>query len=137
MTKPLPRCFKCNEEVPPENNTRKLDCILFLLFLERIGCAVADIEGALRSDTAFLDYEWYWARYSALRLTTGVCHILPVKEGERVICVGSPSRAQYLEGQPCDPRFEYNFFKEGHFRKAYKCLIESVARLRPRLRVVG
>ncbi len=31
-------------------------------------------------------------------------HLLPVVEGGKVVCEGSPSRAQYLHGQPPDTR---------------------------------
>jgi hypothetical protein len=36
-------------------------------------------------------------------------HLLPVVEGGRRICEGSPSRAQYLPGQPRDPRPQYRY----------------------------
>ena len=47
-------------------------------------------------------------------------HILPTEE-----CEGSPSRAQYLEGQPRDTR-EYPYVpeREASFRKAYAKLQE-------------
>lgn len=49
-------------------------------------------------------------------------HLLPVVEDGVVICTGSPSRAQYVEGQPRDPRaaFAYNPAKEGTYRAAYR-----------------
>jgi hypothetical protein len=31
-------------------------------------------------------------------------HLLPVTENGKVVCEGSPSRAQYFPGQPRDPR---------------------------------
>jgi hypothetical protein len=42
-------------------------------------------------------------------------HLLPI-DG----CNGSPSRAQYLEGQPRDSRFPYNKQLEEKFRKAFE-----------------
>lgn len=41
-------------------------------------------------------------------------HLLP--EGD---CPGSPSRAQYLKGQPHDPRYPYAQELEDRFRPAY------------------
>jgi hypothetical protein len=42
-------------------------------------------------------------------------HLLPTDK-----CEGSPSRAQYLEGQPRDTRgYEYDEALEPHIRKAY------------------
>ena len=49
-------------------------------------------------------------------------HFLPVfdNDGEKV-CAGSPSRAQFIEGQPRDSRgFGYPRELEGKFRKAYQ-----------------
>ena len=43
-------------------------------------------------------------------------HFLPVKG-----CEGSPSRSQYIEGQPRDTRgYPYLFIYEGIWRDAYK-----------------
>lgn len=55
-------------------------------------------------------------------------HLLPVLDGEEVVCTGSPSRAQYLEGQPRDPRpgSQYDPELEASHREAYtKLLAES------------
>lgn len=41
-------------------------------------------------------------------------HFLPTAK-----CPGSPSRAQYIEGQPRDPRYPYDEEREGLWRKAY------------------
>jgi len=46
-------------------------------------------------------------------------HLLP--EGN---CPGSPSRAQYLEGQPRDPRYPYLEKNEIPYREAFKKLLE-------------
>lgn len=55
-------------------------------------------------------------------------HFLPVEEDGEVVCEGSPSRAQYLEGQPRDTRgFPYIEALEGHYREAW-------ARLQARVR---
>ena len=50
------------------------------------------------------------------------CHLLPViGDGGEVVCEGSPSRAQYLEGQPRDTRPGYPFRPErvGEMRAAF------------------
>jgi hypothetical protein len=52
-------------------------------------------------------------------------HLLPVMEDGAVVCEGSPSRAQYLEGQPRDPRYPYQSDLEGSYRDAYKLLLEA------------
>jgi hypothetical protein len=39
-------------------------------------------------------------------------HILPVQKDSVTVCEGSPSRAQYLEGQPRDPRSAYAYRDE-------------------------
>lgn len=47
-------------------------------------------------------------------------HLLPVVENGVVVCEGSPSRAQYLEGQPRDTRgHTYDHDHEAVSRKAY------------------
>lgn len=47
-------------------------------------------------------------------------HLLPVIEDGTVVCEGSPSRAQYLEGQPRDTRgYTYYSDYESVSRKAY------------------
>ena len=52
-------------------------------------------------------------------------HLLPHKEEGVVVCPGSPSRAQYLEGQPRDPRPEYPYVLEAEEeeRAAYAQLL--------------
>ena len=54
-------------------------------------------------------------------------HLLPVTEGDKVICTGSPSRAQYLEGQPRDPRYPYRIENEAIYREAYQNLLKGIA----------
>lgn len=51
-------------------------------------------------------------------------HLLPVFDGETMICSGSPSRAQYIEGQPRDERSAYAYFPELELerRRAYEAL---------------
>ncbi|MEN9613850.1 MAG: hypothetical protein RLZZ347_157 [Candidatus Parcubacteria bacterium] len=53
-------------------------------------------------------------------------HFLPVigPNGE-VVCPGSPSRAQYIDGQPRDSRNEYPYdsLREIEFRRAYQKML--------------
>ncbi len=65
--------------------------------------------------------------------TFGMCvprHLLPVVEGGQVVCEGSPSRAQYLEGQPRDTRedFPYEPGNEKLYREGYARLLEYASR---------
>lgn len=48
-------------------------------------------------------------------------HFLPVLDDDgEVICPGSPSRAQYVEGQPRDTRgYEYDVRLEAIYRRAF------------------
>jgi len=74
------RCDKCGEFVDPKNDAVMLDVLL----LARVALPPA---GAL------------------FRLMTSAPrHLLPTDK-----CPGSPSRAQYLEGQPRDQRPEYPY----------------------------
>ena len=56
-------------------------------------------------------------------------HLLPVVENSIVVCEGSPSRAQYLSGQPRDNRLSYPYQPEMEvlYREAYKKLQHKVA----------
>lgn len=55
-------------------------------------------------------------------------HLLPVVEGGRVLCEGSPSRAEFLEGQPRDTRgFSYTIEDEVLYRAAFKRMQSRVA----------
>ena len=48
-------------------------------------------------------------------------HFLPVVENGVMVCEGSPSRAQYIEGQPRDKRISYQYKpeREAPFRAIY------------------
>ena len=53
-------------------------------------------------------------------------HFLPIIVDGKVICEGSPSRAQYIKGQPRDTRgFEYRPESEEPFRLAFAEMIIS------------
>jgi len=48
-------------------------------------------------------------------------HLLPVIENGQIVCEGSPSRAQYLPGQPRDTRgYPYLNEMEARYRAAYQ-----------------
>ena len=55
-------------------------------------------------------------------------HLLPVTEDGGTVCNGSPSRAQYLEGQPRDSRVEYTYQPEfeARSRAAYDRMLAEV-----------
>ena len=88
-------CEKCGKDVPTNNNAVFLDAIR---------------QGSDINDT--------WVR-STLTLHYGGRHFLPV-DG----CQGSPSRAQYIEGQPKDSRgaYPYQSRLEKTYRDAYEKL---------------
>ncbi len=54
-------------------------------------------------------------------------HLMPVVENGKIVCVGSPSRAQYLPGQPRDTRnkFPYNPKRESYMRECYKEMLRK------------
>lgn len=54
-------------------------------------------------------------------------HLFPVVVWGVRVCEGSPSRAQYLEGQPRDSRPEYSYApdQEAAFRAAYVALVKG------------
>lgn len=56
-----------------------------------------------------------------IMLFAGSRHLLPIIEDGQVVCEGSPSRAQYIEGQARDKRPEYPYRPEyeGRIRVAY------------------
>ena len=54
-------------------------------------------------------------------------HLLPVVENGVVLCEGSPSRAQYLEGQQPDSRLAYAYRpeNEARYRQIYDKMQEA------------
>jgi hypothetical protein len=73
----------------------------------------------------FIKREWIGLLFGPRR------HLLPVVENGTVVCEGSPSRAQYLEGQPRDtrPGSLYDQSMEARVRTAYAHVLRN-ARLR-------
>lgn len=70
-------CDRCGLPVPPDNSAAVFDR------LESCGLAI-------------------------LCITTRDRHILPISDDDgKVVCLGSPSRAQYFPGQPVDARAAY------------------------------
>lgn len=98
MDNPMSQCDKCGRVVPSSNDVVYFDSMLDFMH----GHAPVSLFGQSR-------------------------HLLPVKEGEEVVCIGSPSRAQYLEGQPRDPRSEWAYKpeREALYRKAWMALLEG------------
>lgn len=59
--------------------------------------------------------------FTVLHLTAQSRHFLPVYRHGRRVCSGSPSRAQYIEGQPRDTRgYTYRKEDERVWRRAYR-----------------
>ena len=86
-------CDKCSQEVPPNNDVAELEKITGPLS-----------EGILN-----------WGGNNDNHR-----HLLPVRVRGQVVCEGSPSRAQYLEGQPRDTRsYGYREGLETLIREAY------------------
>ena len=54
-------------------------------------------------------------------------HLLPVIIDGVTVCAGSPSRAQYIEGQPRDARGMYGYTSEQEtkVREAYATMLET------------
>jgi len=75
-----------------------------------------------RNDTVTFDYLLQHGRRPTglERFAYGARHLLPTAH-----CAGSPSRAQYLTGQPRDSRegYKYNPDKETPYREAYQKLL--------------
>lgn len=67
----------------------------------------------------------------AMLLFAHARHLLPVHEDGEEVCEGSPSRAQYLEGQPRDTRgYTYHEEYEPLIRAAYE-MLQSMAEQEP------
>jgi hypothetical protein len=87
------KCDKCGREVPKNNDAVELDLLL---------------------DVSPLLY---------INNNPSARHLLPVKEKGKVVCEGSPSRAQYIKGQPRDTRgYPYIPNLEPKIREAYEQL---------------
>lgn len=89
-------CDKCKKTVEPKNNTAN---IVYQI-------AIITEDNASACITA---------------LCAGNRHFLPTSD-----CEGSPSRAQYIAGQPRDNRgYEYTFEDEKLYRQAYEQLLKE------------
>ena len=59
--------------------------------------------------------------FTVMHLVAQSRHFLPVYRHGRMVCKGSPSRAQYIEGQPRDTRgYTYRKQDERVWRQAYR-----------------
>jgi hypothetical protein len=66
--------------------------------------------------------------FEALAMGFPSRHLLPIVQNGNVLCEGSPSRNQYLEGMPRDKRpgtQSYNAFAESSIRRAYARIVEA------------
>jgi hypothetical protein len=93
-------CDKCGGNVPRDNDARLLERVIYSV-----------------------NSEFYVLLVRATR------HLLPVIENGVVVCKGSPSRAQYIKGQPRDPRAEYSYLPEWEefYRAAYDELLRGTS----------
>jgi len=109
-------CDKCGLEVQASNDASVFDIIQYRMMKLGLDYVEEDCDG--------------WD-YTYLIVSTAR-HLLPVKDGEKVVCPGSPSRCQYLEGHTPDERtaYKYDPAREALYRAAYKRLVEDVG---PRL----
>jgi hypothetical protein len=85
-------------------------------------CDKCSKEVPLSNDAFAFDSFVAYGRYvSALNILRGSRHLFQTSD-----CVGSPSRAQYLEGGPLDerPQYKFNPDKMHKFREAYNKLQE-------------
>jgi len=98
----LSNCDKCGHLVAHNNDAMRLDYVAIMQ--EKYGVDYVPGETDTWHDTAFLSH--------------GGRHLLPLVEDGKVVCEGSPSRAQYI-GQPLDRRFPYRPDLECRYRNAY------------------
>lgn len=81
-------------------------------------CDKCGREVPMRNDATVI--ESIMRDFPMLILVNQARHFLPVFENGEMVCEGSPSRAQYIEGQPRDTRgYAYNSEVESKWRKAY------------------
>jgi hypothetical protein len=98
-------CKRCGKEVPPWNNAEVFDRIL------------SQVRTNIRHN--------YLAHLFQMSV-----HLLPViGESGEVACVGSPSRFQYFEGYPRDPRGKYEYCAE--VETEYRRALQEFRRLLP------
>lgn len=72
------------------------------------------------------EFEAIITGYPVVILLNKARHLLPVFEGGEKVCEGSPSRAQYLEGEPRDTRgYSYKPENEDLYRRAYATLLQE------------
>jgi hypothetical protein len=100
-------CDKCRTNVPDNKDAVLLDVVI---------AAVEKAQDLERLRMA--------GDLGLIRLEYGARHLFPVEVDGEIICPGSPSRAQYIEGQPRDDRYEYSPDAEARYRAAFKILRE-------------
>lgn len=105
-------CAKCQTFVPPENDATLL---------------VAIAQDMKKGGDSYKKRANAFA-YAFVGTITAL-HLLPVWREGTLVCPGSPSRAQYLLGQPRDTRPAFPYFPESEatYRAAYEEL-QTLAR---------
>jgi hypothetical protein len=91
----------------------------------KMKCDKCNHEVPSNNDATILDFYISGSEFSILGYQSR--HLLPVIDSQgEVICEGSPSRAQYLKGQPRDKRgYKYDSKMESTIRIAYQKMIEN------------
>jgi hypothetical protein len=79
----------------------------------------------LKNDATILDFYVTGNGFSILACQSR--HLLPVIDNQgNITCEGSPSRLQYLEGQPKDIRgYKYDSTMESKIRIAYQKMLDN------------
>lgn len=89
---------------------------------DKCGQAVAAANDAAQFDTILADNDWI-PPLSFCQVFVKHRHLLPTEN-----CVGSPSRAQYIKGQPRATKYPYVPENEINFRNAFLLLTTSTKR---------
>ena len=97
------QCDKCGQDIEPEHNNL---CV--------VGAIAEATDNDLRSDRHIREH------VEATLFNKPSRHFLPVYDADRLLCEGSPSRAQFIEGQPRDTRgYAYSQKLESLYRAAH------------------
>ncbi len=93
-------------------------------------CFKCHREVAIENDAGHLGY-LVFGEATGSQCGSRTIHFLPVIEDSVVVCIGSPYRAQYIEGQPRD-NGGYWYFKshEASIRAAHQKLQELAKKLK-------
>ncbi len=108
----MTRCDKCGLPVTRENNALLLSIV---------------VKRMVKHGVDYVPGECNALDLMAIVVLRGR-HLLPVTEGDEVVCTGSPSRAQYLPGQPEDTR---GFPLDENLRPVYDAAYNRLTSGRP------